>query len=45
MRSAGVVKICEHQWVFLQVVVQSEKNVNNCYSLFRSRDVSEAEAR
>ena len=29
----------------LQVVVQSERNVNSCYSLFRSRDVSEAEAR
>lgn len=28
-----------------EVVVQSERNVNYCYSLFRSRDVSEAEAR
>ena len=28
-----------------EVVVQSERNVNYCYSLFRTRDVSEAEAR
>ena len=28
-----------------EVVVQSERNVNYCYSLFRTRDISEAEAR
>ena len=28
-----------------EVVVQSERNVNSCYSLFRTRDISEAEAR
>ena len=28
-----------------EVVLQSERNVNSCYSLFRTRDISEAEAR
>ena len=37
--------MCSVQYRGLQVVVQSERNVNSYYSLFRSRDVSEVESR